>query len=52
MITLDDDPKMEKTVSYKFNWFGYFFKSEKFIWTANTLHNTDTHMGPDTVMNW
>jgi putative methyltransferase len=46
MITLDYDPKMGKTVSYEFNWFGHFFKKKKLTGTANTLHYADTHMGP------
>lgn len=46
MITLDYDPEEGKTVSYKYNWFGYFFNNERPVQSPFTLHYADTHMGP------
>ena len=45
MITLGYDPKLGKTVAYKFNWFEYFFGNEALREESSTLHYTDTHMG-------
>jgi len=45
MITLGYDPKLGKTVAYKFNWFEYFFRNEALREESSTLHYTDTHMG-------
>jgi hypothetical protein len=45
MITLGYDPKLGKTVAYKFNWFEYFFGNEALREESSTLHYIDTHMG-------
>ena len=46
MITLNYDPEAGKRVSYRYNWFGYFFTNEKLDRGTKNLHYRDSRMGP------
>lgn len=45
MLTLGYDPVRGKKVSYRFNWFEYFFEGCPLREEICKLHYTDTHMG-------
>jgi len=46
LIRLDYDPASGKEVTYRWNWFEFFFEKESLQEGEYTLRYTDTHMGP------